>query len=47
MRILRVAVLLAALASALGGCTTTHEGDIPWNAPASWEGSPSIPGMSN
>jgi len=44
---LQVAVLLAALACVMGGCATTHEGDIPWNSPASWEGSPFIPGLSN
>ncbi len=29
-----------------GGCATPHDSDIPWNSPASWEGSPYIPGFS-
>ncbi len=40
-----VAILATALALA-GGCVTTEDSDIPWNAPAGWEGSPFIPGLS-
>ncbi len=39
-----IGVLAAALS--LSGCITTEESDIPWNAPAGWEGSPFIPGLS-
>lgn len=45
IRILYQALLIAAVACVLGGCTTT-DSDIPWNAPQPWEGSPFIPGMS-
>jgi len=38
-------VLLSAVAF-ISGCVTTEESDIPWNAPAGWEGSPFIPGLS-
>jgi PBP1b-binding outer membrane lipoprotein LpoB len=49
----KVAILIF-LAVALGGCATpTYEdgtprdvSDMPWNTPASWEGSVGIPGMS-
>ncbi len=40
-------IILIAIAAALaGGCATPHDSDIPWNSPASWEGSPYIPGFS-
>ena len=48
-------LLLPAAALVLGGCAST-EGDfideqeysnMPWNTPQQWEGSPSIPGLSN
>jgi len=45
------AFLVIASFAALGllsACTTRNPGeesDIPWNAPQSWEGAPSIPGM--
>lgn len=30
-----------------GGCASTDDGgDMPWATPASWEGSPFIPGLS-
>jgi hypothetical protein len=40
------AVLLIALGTVLGGCSTDAPADssIPWNRPADWEGQ--IPGMS-
>ena len=40
-------VRLAAGALLLAGCATTdpNQSDIPWNAPQSWEGAPSIPGF--
>ncbi len=31
----------------LAGCATTDESDMPWATPASWEGSPFIPGLSD
>lgn len=40
------AFMLIVAALAVGGCATTRDSDIPWNAPASWEGSPYIPGFS-
>ena len=39
-------VLIAILAGLAGGCATQRDSDIPWNSPASWEGSPYIPGFS-
>ena len=44
VRIITLLLLFVALAT-LSGCATT-ESDIPWGAPASWEGSPYIPGLS-
>ncbi len=41
-----VTLLLTAMVMAGAGCATTHESDLPWNTPQSWEGSPAIPGMS-
>jgi len=38
-------LLLLGVTLILSGCATT-ESDIPWGAPASWEGSPYIPGLS-
>ena len=41
------AIALLAIAALLaGGCATPRDSDIPWNSPASWEGSPYIPGFS-
>ncbi len=32
----------------VAGCTTIpEESAMPWNTPQSWEGSPSIPGLSD
>lgn len=39
-------ILIAIVAVLVGGCATPHDSDIPWNSPASWEGSPYIPGFS-
>lgn len=39
-------VLLVATVTLVMGCATTDDSDIPWNSPASWEGSPYIPGLS-
>lgn len=44
-------VVAVAWASALFyGCATTNldhdESELPWNTPQSWEGAPSIPGLS-
>jgi hypothetical protein len=46
-----IAILLLPLMSGLAGCLTTgYEGDeysdLPWNTPAEWEGTTSIPGLS-
>jgi len=30
----------------LAGCATTDDSDMPWATPATWEGSPYIPGLS-
>ena len=40
-----VALALIVTTIIMVGCTTT-ESDIPWGAPAGWEGSPFIPGLS-
>lgn len=47
---LAVAMLGAAMIL-VSGCTTTRgdpdpDSDLPWNTPADWEGSPTIPGLS-
>jgi hypothetical protein len=39
-------LILASVIGFVSGCVTTEESDIPWNAPAGWEGSPFIPGLS-
>jgi hypothetical protein len=42
-----IAVVVAMIAVALSnGCMAPRDSDIPWNSPASWEGSPYIPGFS-
>jgi len=28
------------------GCATESDSNMPWNTPQSWEGAPSIPGMT-
>lgn len=46
---------LMLIAAALAGCSTPvnpdgskkEYSDMPWNTPASWEGSMSIPGMND
>jgi len=38
-------IAAAAAIGILAGCTAP-ESNMPWGAPASWEGNPSIPGMS-
>lgn len=46
---LRLRLILASagiLSILMTGCATTEESDIPWNAPANWEGSPYVPGLS-
>ena len=40
------ALLAAALAAGSVGCVTPNDSDMPWNAPQSWEGSPTIPGFN-
>ncbi len=48
-RILRPLAALLTLAAVLvmAGCMgASSESDLPWNTPANWEGSPSIPGMT-
>ena len=48
------ALILGFLALLLSGCgtptyedgTTREHSDMPWNTPATWEGSVGIPGMS-
>jgi len=43
----RLLILLVPVALfGLAGCTT-YESDMPWAAPESWEGSPTIPGFSS
>ncbi len=39
-------IFLLVASAMLVGCATTDDSDIPWNSPASWEGSPYIPGLS-
>jgi len=41
-----IALVLVSVAAFISGCATTEDSDIPWNEPASWEGSPFIPGLS-
>jgi hypothetical protein len=43
---LAITALILAATLALVGCATTDDSDIPWGAPAQWEGSPFIPGLS-
>jgi hypothetical protein len=44
--LLQILFLIGGLSLTLcGGCTTTNDSDIPWNAPQPWEGSPNIPGL--
>ncbi|MDH3345697.1 MAG: hypothetical protein OEL75_00780 [Kiritimatiellaceae bacterium] len=46
-------IALVLLTIVVGGCSTpTYEdgtpreySDMPWNTPASWEGSPGVPGL--
>ena len=45
MRMIAGLLATALLALFSGGCTTT-DSDLPWNTPQSWEGSPSLPGLS-
>jgi hypothetical protein len=40
------ACILLGVVLLMAGCATTEESDIPWNSPASWEGSPFVPGLS-
>jgi len=48
-------LLVAASALAFTGCASNdgdfHDeqeySDMPWNTPQQWEGSPSVPGLSN
>lgn len=48
------AIALILLVAAVSGCSTPTNSDgskkeysdLPWNTPASWEGSMNIPGMS-
>lgn len=46
IRILLMFICLALIAVTGVGCATSRDSDMPWNAPASWEGSPYIPGFS-
>ena len=43
---LRLAITALILAATFVGCATTDDSDIPWGAPAQWEGSSFIPGLS-
>ena len=43
---LRMSIAMLILAATVVGCATTDDSDIPWGAPAQWEGSPFIPGLS-
>jgi hypothetical protein len=45
-RIMLVTTVIAMAMAMASGCATPHDSDIPWNSPASWEGSPYIPGFS-
>jgi hypothetical protein len=42
-----VGILLVAAGCATTGTRDDYDSDLPWNTPASWEGSPSIPGFDN
>jgi hypothetical protein len=44
--LLRFLLLLLGAAGVAAGCATSRDSDLPWNTPATWEGSPSIPGFS-
>lgn len=39
-----LSVLFGACALCMTGCTSV-ESDMPWNAPPSWQGSPTMPGL--
>ena len=46
LTLVQVLILIGGMALSLcGGCVTTNDSDIPWNAPQPWEGSPNIPGL--
>jgi hypothetical protein len=41
------ALLVTVWALSVAGCATHGaDSEIPWNAPQSWEGSPSVPGLT-
>ncbi|MDE0837435.1 MAG: hypothetical protein OSB41_00120 [Kiritimatiellae bacterium] len=44
-RALCALAVFTAMSLSTTGCTTV-ESDMPWNAPPSWQGSPSIPGLN-
>jgi hypothetical protein len=44
--LLRFLLFLLMAAGVTAGCATSRDSDLPWNTPATWEGSPSIPGFS-
>ncbi len=39
-------IVIGATIIMVGCASTGEESDIPWGAPAGWEGSPFIPGLS-
>ena len=44
--LLAITLVLAGVTLLTGYATMGDESDMPWNAPQSWEGSPSIPGLN-
>ena len=44
--LMTITIILVGVALLTGCATMEDESDMPWNAPQSWEGSPSIPGLN-
>ncbi|HMP96470.1 MAG TPA: hypothetical protein PKA51_06075 [Kiritimatiellia bacterium] len=42
-----ICVFASVMAAGCASMDPDRESDLPWNVPQSWEGSPSIPGLSN
>lgn len=47
LKILIVGFVCGSIFLGTGCLSVPEDSDIPWNAPASWEGSPYVPGFSD